>query len=1128
MLEGRLKNELSLEDPHVFASKFDGKDVLMLPPKTLGEIESHAKAPAVSVTRQNHAPQRDSGSPAKSGDATLTQSQPRQFQAPASATAQDRTPRAGAGSPDISGDAAPTQSQPQQSQAPVSSAAPKPVAQSANTKPQAPDRISAAQESLADRMSRRLAERQQQAAAQANASAEEAAQPKAQASEQARPRPQAAAPTAEYLPIERAISQAQTAIGTAHPEASRAIGRIYSAATNGEDIPPAAIETVRKTLTQLGAADALSTLHQAFPKQVPQERQHAPATAHPGTVTSGPATTESAATATRTAPQDPDRISSAQQSLGERMARRQQSQPPASPAGGAHNRTGAVTHRRTGEPLARNEEPRHRAGLPDDVVSQQRAQTPEPLAEARRTAAQQRDTPNVSQAAARPKAGPGTGLEPDHLNGLLARAVAADAIGQAKTLEVRNNRVYMMLEDSPTLRQSLSEQGFQQGSVTRVQKDGKAYTQVEITEQNRELLGRQTRQRLDQQVDGLNAKRQVDGKPPVGFENTPAETPHEPKQALQQLARDAKSAEAANLGPVEQSQRNRDAALRDALDHEGTTPAAERPVAAPSIEAPAAQTSPAAKKDAPATTAPKREGPLPVATPTEGPAAPPRTAPTTAHPSEAHNATAHAEAPGHPGPKPPAEHGHAPAGHAPNAHLAKGQSITGVMTGAQRFTNAENKFEQAMGLAEMAGSGAELVKPIAKRAGAIGTAVIVVDGVVTSGKQAYDAYNQTRERGGSQLDAAKAAVVAGGDTAVDVGLSAGANIATLGMAGNASHVLYERAKEHAKEQMALTSDAMGMMSGQQEVDVGKLAKQGYEIAKKDLKATGQAIAESTPGKIVTGVGEMVSTAVEVHQINEADKTAFVTKATASDKPLSELPSTGKYGYLDRALGEMAREKLEDGNSYTLSDGQKVTLVNEEIDDPKQRLEAINKNAETLKAVRADLAGSKPEEVTAYLDRKQAEIEKRSAALAQKSTSWWQRHAPTIAGGKSEEAIAKQDSKETAARQDKKINGSARAELAMYQKDLANYGINNKTDANKDGKITAQEAVAFADKDGDGKLNTLELKSIQEALKNNERFAAVVKDLQKTGIVYAGEAGHGTVAPSNVVAATPQSQLTQRS
>ena len=270
-------------------------------------------------------------------------------------------------------------------------------------------------------------------------------------------------------------------------------------------------------------------------------------------------------------------------------------------------------------------------------------------------------------------------------------------------------------------------------------------------------------------------------------------------------------------------------------------------------------------------------------------------------------------------------------------YTSAGMNAAGMLAGANRYANADNNAERAMGAFEMTASATTVALEAGgklKGAGIVGTTVATVDGVYETwkaGKQAYD-------RG--EIASSIALTVA--DKGTEVGLSTAANIFTVGMAGGATNVLYDRAKENAKETAALEAKAYEMATGKRKIDVKELANDYIDTKKKDAIAAGHAVLQSTPGKLVTDLKDIGVDQYDIiktnHDLNNMYKPQ-INEAQAQD-PASGKPKMGGYANLRVGITFQGAKDLS-------ADPELAKMGIKNYEDPKWLRENLNKRADEL-------------------------------------------------------------------------------------------------------------------------------------------------------------------------------------
>ncbi len=203
------------------------------------------------------------------------------------------------------------------------------------------------------------------------------------------------------------------------------------------------------------------------------------------------------------------------------------------------------------------------------------------------------------------------------------------------------------------------------------------------------------------------------------------------------------------------------------------------------------------------------------------------------------------------------------------SRASAGGGAAGLMASGDRLAHAHTVGERVMGGMEMLTSGGSMALEAAgkvKNAGIVGTAA----GVIDTGYGAFEAGKKAHDEGKSA--GYIAAVVA--DKAVDGGLTLYANIATVGMARDATHYLYERSKASGAEHARLDIKTHDMITGKRPMDIGALAMDYVEIKKRDFRADGEAVIHTTPVQLVENTYGIVTAGIETHQLNEKADISF--------------------------------------------------------------------------------------------------------------------------------------------------------------------------------------------------------------------------------------------------------------
>lgn len=202
-----------------------------------------------------------------------------------------------------------------------------------------------------------------------------------------------------------------------------------------------------------------------------------------------------------------------------------------------------------------------------------------------------------------------------------------------------------------------------------------------------------------------------------------------------------------------------------------------------------------------------------------------------------------------------------------NGSLAKGQAITGVLTGGNRMREGiENgsNGEIVMGGVELVGAGADIAASFknVKGAGAVGVGVTALDGVY----QVATGYESKKSVAENALKM--------GDKSVEVTAVAVSNVYSVGMAGNAGAVLYDRLKEQEVEKAQMRLKIGEMLTGGRSVNATELAQDFANMKLKDAHANLEAVRQSTPGQVVENSYKIIEASIETAKVYSAEAKRF--------------------------------------------------------------------------------------------------------------------------------------------------------------------------------------------------------------------------------------------------------------
>jgi len=447
--------------------------------------------------------------------------------------------------------------------------------------------------------------------------------------------------------------------------------------------------------------------------------------------------------------------------------------------------------------------------------------------------------------------------------------------------------------------------------------------------------------------------------------------------------------------------------------------------------------------------------------------------------------------------------------------IAKGQAATGLLTGGKRIGEGiqnGNTAEVVMGAVETVGAGVDVAASFKniKGAGAVGTAVTVIDGayqVATS----YDSNKSTTEN-----------ALVMGDKAVEVGVVAASNIYTIGMAGNAGAVLYDRLKEQQVEQLALMQKTADMMSGKIPMNAKELARDFADMKLKDAQAGLEAIRQSTPGQLVENSYKIIDASIETAQI-------YAKEAKRFDNAFNSETAANVRYRLGKEIVEVLKEDgavVKDGK-LIMKDGKTLELAG---DGSIRDIDEIN--------------FKDPKNIT-ILDRA---LDKKIASTQKIhddnwTMKWWGETLDKRKNAESDLAILKsaknampefQAQAERLSHLEKQMN-EMRASVSNISKELNINGLGMEAttlDKDGDGKISIAELNIGKSKDGKSNNvldqdDLMEIRKIMGANGNKEAAERFEKSLAASGVKFDGSVAVNTPPAQTPAGETRHTQLAAR-
>ena len=375
------------------------------------------------------------------------------------------------------------------------------------------------------------------------------------------------------------------------------------------------------------------------------------------------------------------------------------------------------------------------------------------------------------------------------------------------------------------------------------------------------------------------------------------------------------------------------------------------------------------------------------------------------------------------------------------------------------------------------------------------TATSAYYGVMATQDASEREYKDTLARTGDKEAANRAAAYAaverggieGAKGALNVGLTVSPAAPAKVILGGATDVAVERVAEKIKDRGLL--DPLKMIMGTLPFDLGRFASSTLAAAssalspssfftpssfgeiRRDAKASWEAAKAMPASNLVRVPASAAAGAMEVYDRANAGP-AFATRALATELS-DKKPSLGDYHYLEAFLDKRARAALSDPEGYRLRDGATLSLTREDVNDPAEQRAAITRNADTLRTVRQDLlerdlASAEAGEPTPF----EAEL-KNSLVLARLGrvrnagqASWWERHAYSFLGGKSEMQLIRQEERDAALQGAALIGQSTLKELEAFRAAHCRYEGRSELDqllfellAQKDGVFLGEAHAA---------------------------------------------------------------------